>query len=138
VLWIQIRIGNADPDPGGQKLPTKKKKDKFLVFKGCMFFFEGLWLLPLPGHPLYWRLVKNKLKIFFKNFWFSSAVKFYNFWSSTIIRIRNWIQILYLKCWIWIRTETNTDPPQHCKNYKKTDYSIIKKLSYLPRYLDMI
>jgi hypothetical protein len=26
VVWILVHIGNADPDPGGQKLPTKIEK----------------------------------------------------------------------------------------------------------------
>jgi hypothetical protein len=41
--WIRIRfrIRNPDPDPGGQKLPTKVEKIKtFHVLKWCMFFFE--------------------------------------------------------------------------------------------------
>jgi hypothetical protein len=38
VGWIRIRIGNADPDPGEQKLPTKSA--------GCSLFWR------LQGFPL--------------------------------------------------------------------------------------
>jgi hypothetical protein len=39
---IRIRIQIADPDPGGQNDPQKKKKVKnFHVFKYWMFSFEG-------------------------------------------------------------------------------------------------
>ncbi len=40
-LGMRIRIQEGKNDP--QK---KKKEKKFLVFKGCMFFFEGLCFLP--------------------------------------------------------------------------------------------
>jgi hypothetical protein len=33
--------------------------------------------------------------------------------------------------------ETNTDPPQHCKIYKKFYPRFIKMLLYLPRYMEM-
>jgi hypothetical protein len=37
-----IRSVDPDPDPGGQKLPTKiEKMKKFHVEKCWMFFFEG-------------------------------------------------------------------------------------------------
>ncbi len=40
--WIRIRIKNMDPDPGGQKLPTKLEKVKnFHVLNFLMFPFEG-------------------------------------------------------------------------------------------------
>jgi hypothetical protein len=40
--WIQIRNLTADPDPGGQKLPTKiEKVQNFHVLKCWMFSFEG-------------------------------------------------------------------------------------------------
>jgi hypothetical protein len=31
LIWIRIRIGNMDPDPGGPKWPTKVKKSSFQV-----------------------------------------------------------------------------------------------------------
>ncbi len=46
--WIRIRIRNlnADPDPGGQKWPTKiEKRQNFHVLKCLMFSFEGWRLL---------------------------------------------------------------------------------------------
>ncbi len=43
--WIRIRIQIADPDPGGQKWPQKKKKvQNFHLLKCWMFSFEGWWL----------------------------------------------------------------------------------------------
>jgi hypothetical protein len=43
VSGFGIRIRNPDPDPGGQKLPTKigKKFQKFHVLKCWMFSFKG-------------------------------------------------------------------------------------------------
>ncbi len=41
--WIRIR--NPDPDPGGQKQPTKAEKSQiFHVLKCWMFSFEGPFL----------------------------------------------------------------------------------------------
>jgi hypothetical protein len=52
--WIRIRIRNlnTDPDPGGQKLPTKV--EKIHVLKCWMASFVSWRLLLLPGHTL-WR-----------------------------------------------------------------------------------
>jgi hypothetical protein len=47
---MRIRIGN--PDPGRQKLPTKKVK-KFNVLKCCMFFVRGLEASPLACKALH-------------------------------------------------------------------------------------
>ncbi len=41
-IWIRIDFGRLDPDPRGQKLPTKiEKVKKFHVKKCLMFSFEG-------------------------------------------------------------------------------------------------
>jgi hypothetical protein len=68
VLWIRIRIdfGRLEPDldPGGQKLPTKKRKsDESYWFECKMFSFEG-WRLLLWFGRLLWRPRINILKIF--------------------------------------------------------------------------
>ena len=86
--WIRIRIRNpdSDPDPGGQKWPTKVEK--------FMFWSVGWPLLWGAGFfcnldILYVGLVIGKLQFLIKKFFFFfSAVIFFNFWS--------------LKPWIWI------------------------------------
>ncbi len=50
--WIRIRTLNTDPDPGGQKWPTKV--EKIQVLKCWMASFVSWRLLLYPGHTL-WR-----------------------------------------------------------------------------------
>jgi hypothetical protein len=38
--WIRIRIRNPDPDPGGQKLPTKVEKNSK---SSCFEVLDGLF-----------------------------------------------------------------------------------------------
>ncbi len=62
-IRIRIRIWNPDPDPGGQKLPTK-------VEKNWMFFLES------------WRLHLQLKFLIKKNLIFFQLWIFLNFWSS--------------------------------------------------------
>ncbi len=54
VFWIRIRIDfgrldrlDPDPDPGGQKLPTKKGRAKKIIGLSAYVFFGGLEASPV-------------------------------------------------------------------------------------------
>ncbi len=91
--WIRIRFRNPDPDPGGQKWPTKVEKIHVLkcwmAFLWAAGFFCNLDIL-------YGGLGINKLQFLIKkkiNFFFQ-LLFFFNFWSSKPwIRIRIRIRI---------------------------------------------
>ncbi len=105
---------DPDPNPGGQKWPTKNRKKlrNFMVWNaGCSLFKTEGFFCSL--NVLYGGLEISKIAIFFyqkniiKNF---HLYIFYNFWSS-----KPWIRIgqdpdryRYLfspKCWIRIRNQ---------------------------------
>jgi hypothetical protein len=39
--WIRIHIRNPDPDPGGQKLPTKKERKNYEI--SCFVMLDVLF-----------------------------------------------------------------------------------------------
>ncbi len=107
VLWIRIRIqirmdlhwsGRLDPDPSGQKWPTKKW-EKCFVLKCCMFSFEDCspvawsFFLEAWGGGGYIEIfcIKYCKQIFF-------FFKIYNFWSS----------ILWIRTALWLTRIRNT------------------------------
>ncbi len=95
VLYIRIRrrFHNPDPDPRGQKWPTKTEKVKKLNFLKC--FWELLCFLDIRPRDKKMAIFDQKDR---KNF---QLYFFLNFWSSKPwIRIRIWI---HLKWWIRFR-----------------------------------
>jgi hypothetical protein len=88
-----------DPDPGGQKGPTKKRKvRKFHVLKCWTFCLEA------GGFSCSFDFLHGDLGINILQF-LEKIMIFYNFLSSHLwIRFANWIQIDLndLKCWIRI------------------------------------
>jgi hypothetical protein len=104
VSWI--RIPNADPDPGGPKLPTEVKKIQLLK---CQMFSLRDEDFCCSLDFLYGGLGISKSQFLLKKYIFFICS---NFWPSNP--------------WIRIRIETNVDP-QHCKERSEIEFVYSKK-----------
>jgi hypothetical protein len=102
-LWIRIRIGNPDPDPGARKLRNFSRKMHFLVFKKKV---------PLKRYKIalttFWR---KKIDEKHRYFWIDlTQILISKKFEKKIVfesSILAWIRIrIEQKCWIRIRIES--------------------------------
>ncbi len=119
--WICIRIRNLDPDPGGQKLPTKVYKKKLRNFMLCS---AGCSLLRAEGFRI--RIIIQPKRLDPNPYQMNTDQKHWKLLSKNSIFefLHEGIQMFQWRsgrwCWFAARPATGAPPPSTWRSWAAT------------------